>query len=77
MSRRKVQSLHWLLVLLAGAAGSCAMDREQLLDGKLCDDQGNCARGFTCVDGECRLADDEDDEPVAKDAGNGNEPEHP
>lgn len=55
MSRR------WL-TLLAVLLASCAMDREQVLEKKLCDPDGECARGYRCRDGTC----------VAATANNGN-----
>jgi hypothetical protein len=43
------------IALLALAAIGCAMDREQVLDKKLCDADGKCARGYRCQRGTCVL----------------------
>jgi hypothetical protein len=43
------------VALLALAAIGCAMDREQVLDRKLCDADGKCARGYRCQRGTCAL----------------------
>lgn len=41
--------------LLACTLFACQMDREGILAKKVCSPEGECARGFTCVDDVCEL----------------------
>jgi hypothetical protein len=42
----------WFILVTLLASG-CAMDREQILEKKLCDADGKCARGYRCRGGTC------------------------
>lgn len=41
---------------LLGLHGCPLEERELVLEGKLCDQQARCARGFVCIEQVCRLA---------------------
>lgn len=45
--------MKWACLICSVLPLACAMDREELLEQKLCDPDGKCARGYRCQEGTC------------------------